>query len=181
MSILAACGAITANAGVIRQVHVPKLIFPVQAISAGVVKFLPTLGVLVLFLQAIDALTASTAAWALVTLLVSLCFVTGLGLLCSLAHPFLPDLRNILQYVFRGLLFVSGIFYETSQVPASVRDFYVLNPFVTLIESFHDPLLFGRIPNLEGLALIGGFGIALCALSLILHHRLNRLIPRYLM
>ena len=180
MSILAATGSITANAGIMRQVHVPKLVFPLQTIGAGAIKFLVTLPVLVLFLLAIDAFSPSTAIWVLVTLLISLCFVTGVGLPLSLAHPFVPDLSKILQYLFRGLLFVSGIFYESAQVPASLRDYYYLNPFVTLIESVRDPLLYGRVPNLEGLALIGGIGLALCALSFVLHKHVNRLIPRYL-
>ncbi len=181
LSILAATGSITANAGVMRQVHVPKLVFPLQTIGAGALKFLIALPVVIAFVLAIDAFTPGTAAWVLVALSISLCFVTGVGLLFALVHPFLPDLSRLLQYVFRGLLFVSGIFYETSQVPASVRDYYLLNPFVTLIESFRDPLLYGRVPNLEGLALIGAVGLALCGLSLIMHNRLNRLIPRYLM
>lgn len=180
LSITQASMSVSANAGLLRQVHVPKVIFPLQAILVQFYKFAIALAIVLLFVAALADLDLSRAYYLPLVLVAALSIIVGSSLVLSILMPIVPDLRNVLQLAFRALLFLSGIFFEATRVPEELRVYFYMNPFATLIESFRAALIFGEVPSLERLLYVTAAGALLCAGGLYLHVRLNRFVPRLL-
>ena len=64
------------------------------------------------------------------------------------------DTARITQVLLQLLLFLTPVFYATSSIPERWRFVYRLNPMATLVDAYRDVLLFGRAPDLDGLAIV---------------------------
>jgi lipopolysaccharide transport system permease protein len=164
--------------GLMQQVYLPKVIFPIVTILVDTVKFL------VAFVLLLGLLVVSghppTVAWAALPLLMGVQFLLILGTSCVLAAamPFLPDLDVVLGHVFRMLFFVSGVFYAIASVPVKYHFYLRLNPIASLIEAYRAVLLEGRIPAWEPVALIASASLVALTAGVALIGRFDRQYPK---
>jgi lipopolysaccharide transport system permease protein len=158
--------SIVSARGLIRQVRVPKLLFPLVAILSDATKFLVIFGALTLLLPFFGfPLTWAHLALPLVVLAQG-ALVVGVTLCAATVVPLVPDLQIILQNLLRLWLFLSGIFYEVSAFSPSTQAYFRLNPMVPVIEAYRAILLEGTAPDLTHVmaitvisSVIGGIGI----------------------
>ena len=71
--------------------------------------------------------------------------------------PFVPDLRVLLDNGMRGLLFLSGIFYDIGTFETPYRIVFQLNPVAVLIDNLRTVLLRGQFPGWWELAAVLSF------------------------
>ncbi len=153
--------SIYTNAGFVRQVSFPKIVFPLVTIMTSSYQFLFSLAVLfaTLVLYQIP-LTAHLALFPFI-LVVELMLIMAASLILGSVVPFIPDLATLFDYVFRILFYMSGIFYQVENLQSStLKGILRLNPMVVIIESARDVLMYQRAPNWIGLTLIAAFSLA---------------------
>lgn len=145
-----------------RQVYLPKVIFPIILILTDTVKFSFIFVLLLIFLWFYGyAVSLSYFALPLV-LIVQLLFTTALTFVLAAIVPFLPDLRFVVENLLIAVFFMSGIILKAEAVPEIYRDYYYLNPIVNIIESYRHILMHQIWPDWSALLTIGllsGLGI----------------------
>ena len=170
--------ALLANAGLMRQVYVPKVIFPLTTVAVNTFKFIIILVLLLIFLQftAVEV----TLTWALLPMLIlaQLMLITAVTCLLSAIMPFFPDLRVILENVLMMFLFLSGIFYDIYNLPETIRTYLLFNPMAALIVMYRDILLNGAIPNWHHLYGILIFSSVIMLTAAWLFRRFDRVYPK---
>ena len=179
-TIQAATASITRNIGLLRQVDIPKVIFPFQAVIVETYKFITALGLMWGILILRGDVAYSGLVYFPFVFVCAFALLLGGGLLAAAIAPFVPDLKKIVPLVFQGLLFMSGVFYGIERVPEQYRFYFHLNPFAVLIEAIRDTLLYGRMPRIDLLLGVMGLSIVLCMAGLYVHRRYNRVFARYL-
>lgn len=172
--------SIMGNSGLLRQMDIPKAIFPVQAILLQSYKFLVAIVILYTLISVAGIPSFNTLYLFPLVFSCGALLMTGVGLILSITTPIVPDIRNIIRPCMRGLLFLSGVIYTADRIPQELLPIYYLNPLAILIESFRDVLLFGNMPDFSRLSYVVLLGTVLCAVGFVLHWRFNRIIPRYL-
>ena len=164
---------------IMRQIDVPKMIFPIEVCFIQLVKFFaafaPVLGLLIL----IDGITFSAIYYLPIVLFAGFVLTVGCALVLSAIIPFLPDLSNVLKMVVQALRYVSVIFFSLEQVPEKYRLLIEANPLALLIISTRDVLMYGTAPSTIYLSYILAFGVLLSFVGFVLHKKLNRVYPRY--
>jgi lipopolysaccharide transport system permease protein len=159
------CGSsLLTGVGLMRQVYVSKLLFPLAPIIAQTIKFLVVLSLLLVFLLVYGIEPAMNWFGLAAVLLVELLFISGVGLCLAAIIPFFPDLKIVIDYGIQLGFFLSGVFYDISQVPESVLIYFQLNPMATLIDQARQILLLQQNPDwiaLGWIALVSGLLIAL--------------------
>lgn len=140
-ALSSATTSLTANAGVIRKVALPREIFPLATTCVAGVTFLGQLLLLVVFI----AITGSPVnlgnlgiAAAGLGMLVT--FSLALGILASAATVFFRDLEHLVEVVLMFLFWGSPILYSLSLVKQIVTidwvvQLYLLNPVTTAVLS----------------------------------------------
>jgi lipopolysaccharide transport system permease protein len=112
-------GAISlmANAGLMNQVYLPKIVFPLTQIAINTFKFLIILTLFLVFL--LFTPTRVTLAWSLLPLVIltQLLLIVAVTSLLAAIMPFFPDLRVILDNILMMLLFISGVFFDIAGCP----------------------------------------------------------------
>jgi lipopolysaccharide transport system permease protein len=174
-------GSLINGVGLMRQVYVSKFLFPLSAIIAQSLKFLIVLLILLALLLVYGI--EPTVHWLglAAILLVELLFIAGAGLLLAAIIPFFPDLKILVDYLIQLGFFMSGVFYEISQVPASVQPWFQLNPMATLIDQSRQALLYQQPPDWAMLGWISLASLAMIALGAWLLARHDRDYPTMLL
>jgi len=171
----AGSSAIWANMALIRQITIPKAVFPISQIAVSSYRFFFSLIVLFSML-ALWGYTPS-AYWLLMPLivLVEFLFIVGITFIFAAIVPFIPDLTNLIQYSFRLMMFLSCVMYKFDSLPVGVRDYLRFNPMVHVLEAYRDILMYHRLPDFAVLGAIAIAGIVGALLGLSLIHRLGPL------
>lgn len=177
-TILVGSNSLMANANLMNQVYVPKIIFPLTTITVNTIKFLIILFLFILFLQ----IGAGKTSWSWLFLpgivLVQLLLIVAVTIFFSAIMPFFPDFRVILDNVLLVVFFLSGIFFDIATLPEKVQTFLLLNPMALLINSYRDVLLQGNMPNWKDLLFVILFSFfVLCPAGWLLR-RFDRIYPK---
>ncbi len=166
------------NASLMNQVYLPKIVFPLTAVSINTFKFLIVLFLYLIILQFTP--TSFYLSWTLlpVIILCQLLFIIGVTSLLAAIMPFFPDLRMVLDNILMMLLFVSGIFFDVSSMPESVKKIFMLNPMASLIIMYRTIILDGSFPDWNALLAILVFSIFLIFVAIFIFYRFDRIYPK---
>jgi lipopolysaccharide transport system permease protein len=168
--------AIWSNLGLVRQVHLPPLVFPIVAMLSDTVKFFYIFALLVVILW-IAGYPPNMAYLALPPLFVAvLLFAAGVGFVIAAVVPLLPDLRFVIEQVLTVVMFLSGVVFSLGNVPSPLREIMALNPVAVIMDASRGILMRGEWPNWVGLGKVTLISIAACLIGATV---VARLAPRY--
>ena len=170
--------SLPANAAVIQQVYQPKQVFPVTVLLINTAKFLLVLLLLLLFLLITGKPVA--LSWLALLPLIGVQFLLTLGVasLCATVIPFVPDLKWVVENGLTLMFFLSGVFFDISNVPDKYYAWLMLNPMAVLIDSYRSVLLLAQMPDWARLSWVLLFSCLLIAIAVWVFTRFDRVYPK---
>jgi lipopolysaccharide transport system permease protein len=172
--------SIRANVGLMRQVYLPKIIFPTITILQNSVKFVIILTILLVFLQIYGMGYGITYLALPVLILVQLVFIAACTYILAALVPFLPDIAQFIGNALVMLMFMSGIFFSGESVPPAYQSYFYLNPMANLVESYRDILLSHQWPDWRSLFWIVSSSAVVIWIAHRLFIRFDRIYPKLL-
>jgi len=128
------------------KVYFPRLIYPFTSILAKLVDF--SISILIIFALLIYYQVYPT--WNLLYLPVLVFFMmtasAGIGLWFSAMAIRFRDIRHLMPFLIRMLMFSAPIVYSASTIPSDYRFLYSFNPIVGIIEGYRACFLGTPIP-----------------------------------
>lgn len=164
--------------GLIKQVYLPKELFPLVNIFTDSFKFFIVFALLLVFLWIYGRPPTMLYLWLPFLMACQFMLILGGAFVIAGVIPFVPDLRFAVQHVLRLMFFMSGIFFPASAIPEQYLHWYYLNPMANLIEAFRDVLLYQQEPSLERLLLIFGTSFGAFLLGWAVIRRFDRTYPK---
>ena len=172
----AATNSITGNSALIKKINLPRELFPVSAVGATFIHFLPQLCLLIIVSLLYGARPSLLSPlYVLVALAIILMFTLGLGLLFGAINVTFRDAKNIIDVFLMFAIWMSPVLFLHEKMrdvlPAWLYQIYMVNPVSVSVELFHltfwapavsDP----STPDFMITNTIAGFGIALGTLLL---------------
>jgi lipopolysaccharide transport system permease protein len=161
-----------------RQVYIPKIIFPTVVVFTDFVKFLFVFFLLLSYLW-IDGFRFGSALFYLpLVLIVQFLFNIALTWLTASAVPFFPDLRILIDNLFQALFFLSGIFFSGSSLTDDHQLYFYINPMANLIESYRDVLMYNQAPDYTTLMVIGVLSMLIAIVAYRVFKRYDYIYPK---
>lgn len=145
-SINRSTGSIRKNNHLMKQVYLPKVIFPVVEIIIATIKYIFACMALLLFLYFYSGSSVNVFLVFVVSLFQAF-FILSLGVFLASLHPFLPDIKLIVENVVMFMFFVSGIFFDIDKFAPKVKAIFLLNPEAIIVKSFRVVFLSGEVPD----------------------------------
>lgn len=149
--ITASMNSLKGNAQLFTKVPVPKEVFPVATIIAGVINLLfamvPLFGILLVTGHPIRL----AILFLPISILLAALFTLGAGLLLSPLAVFFHDTIEMIGVLLTLLMYLTPLFYPMEIVPESFRWVVRFNPIRSVLEVFRDPIYHGKIPPLTHL------------------------------
>ncbi len=137
------CSSIIVNKGVINLVYVPKYVFPLASMLAGTAKFIVVFVLLVTYLLFVGYIPNFFWIWLPVVVLLQFFFTLGVSSILASLTPFFPDLRGLTESALMLLFFLSGIFFDISEIEDGSAFWLFLNPLASLISAYRGILIDG--------------------------------------
>lgn len=164
--------------GLMQQVYLPKIIFPLVSFLTDSFKFLCTLTLLIPFLW-ISGFEPTIHYLALVPLmLIQVVLNLACLTLAAAIVPLVPDLRYLIVHGVTVLMFTSGIFYRVSDLPMELQQYLLLNPLANLLTCYREVLMEAKWPDFHSLGPTIGISAALLIAAVWLIFSLDRRYPK---
>jgi teichoic acid transport system permease protein len=113
---LAGARSLSDNAGLVRALHFPRASLPLAAVVAQLQQFLLSLSVLAVVLLADGVPLTRRWLLALPALALQSAFTAGLALALARVGARTTDFAQVLPFLLRTWMYVSGIFYDLSRI-----------------------------------------------------------------
>jgi len=151
-SIVTSMNSLRGNAQLLHKLPVPLFVFPLSTVLSGVLN----LGFALVPLFVIMLLTGAPLTPALLFLPVAVAiaalFTLGAGLLLSPLAVFFIDTVELIAVVLQVLFYLTPIIYPKDILPPKVAWIVRFNPIRSVLETFRDPIYYGKVPPLEHIA-----------------------------
>lgn len=148
-SVLSGARAVSGNTGLIRALHFPRAVLPVSGTAVNLYGLLASMAVLL----PIVVLTGESPSLRWLQLLPALglqtLFCLGLSCIAARVGARVPDLTQILPFLLRIWLYVSGVFYSIDVLAGTygygvVRNVLTSNPGALFVDLTRDALISGN-------------------------------------
>ena len=147
--------------------YVKKVVFPLEtlavvAAASAIFHTLVSAFALVVAMALIAGSVPPTAPLFVIVLMPLLIGTLGIAWIFSSLGVFVRDISQTIGVLMTVLLFVSPIFFPLSALPPEFRVWVSLNPLTFFMEQARNVVVWGVLPDWEGLALRG---VVACALA----------------
>ena len=166
------------NKGLMNLVYVPKIVFPLTNVVVNTFKFFLVFFLFIVIVQFASIKPSIYWLWLPVLILIQLFLIIAVTSLLASVMPFFPDLHFILDNILLMLLFLSGIFFNISNLPKHLQKYLKLNPIAAVIDMFRQVILSGVSPDLGELACVIIFSFFIFLAALFFLRRFDRIYPK---
>ncbi len=173
-----ASNTIIEGRGLMNQVRISPLFFPLVAVVQNAGKQTLVFLMLVLFLI-IYGLPPTIHWFALApVILLQFLLMTVVGCALAMLIPFARDLINLVPTGLQFLLFASGVFYTLDTIPEHWHDLFLSNPMASLLYQYRLILLDGQWPDWTQMGWVASGSVLGVLLVILAYRRLEGLFPR---
>ena len=146
-------GLILANTNYVKKVVFPLEILPV--ISMGTALFHSSVSLLVLLIAFVlfNGYLYWTVIFAPLIILPLVILTQGLAWILASLGVFLRDIGQTIGILMTVLAFLAPVYYPISALPEKFQPFIMINPLTLIIEQERAVLIFGKMPDWDGLAI----------------------------
>jgi lipopolysaccharide transport system permease protein len=129
------------NQRMLDKIYFPRLIFPCTGVLSKLIDFF----VSILILLGVLVWYRVTPTWKIIFfpffLLMMMSIPAGIGMWLSALAIRFRDVKHMMPFLMRMLIYTAPIVYSASSIPQKYRILYSLNPIVGVIEGFRACLL----------------------------------------
>lgn len=174
-----ASNSIYQGRGLMMQVNIPKLFFPLEVFLRDSFKHLFVTALLLAFLLVYPTPVSLTWFALPVLMVIQGILILGIGTFCAAIVPFVHDLTFVISTGLHLLLFGSGVFFQIEDVILPEHQFLMyLNPVAGLLKAYRDVLLYAQWPDWLYLGKVAVGSCCVLIFSIWLVRRLDHVYPR---
>jgi ABC-2 type transport system permease protein len=178
-SITTSMNSLKGNAPLLSKLPVPKAVFPIATVGAGVVNLVLALIPLVAILLLTGHPIRPAILFLPVAILLAAAFTLGAGLLLSPLSVFFTDIIEVVGVVLTMVMYLTPVFYPMSILPERFYFIVRFNPIRSILEVFRDPIYHGKIPPLSHLAVTLAITVVVLVVGMAFFRRSSDRIPFY--
>ncbi len=140
-AMAAASGSLVTSAGMLGKIYFPRVIFLLTPVLGGLIPFFVSLVLIVAVVLYYQVQPTAQLLYLplFFVLMILVPFAISLWL-SSLALRF-RDVKIVMTYFMRMLIYTVPVMYASTEVSDSLRSYFILNPYVGVIEGFRSCLL----------------------------------------
>ena len=146
-------GLILGNVNYVKKVVFPLEILPAISMGAALFHSLVSLLVLLIAFVVFNGFLHWTVIFIPLVLLPLVIFTLGLAWILVSIGVYIRDIGQTISIFTTMMLFVSPVFFPITALPASFQPWMMANPLTFIIEQSRDVLIWGALPNWQGLGL----------------------------
>lgn len=168
------CNCVWVNGGIIKKVYFPRSILPISVVCAGLVNFLISCIVILLFLIFGGVGLSFNILWLFPIAIIQSLFSLGILFILSAINVYVRDIEYIVQFFINLLFYATPIIYNVEMLPENFRSILNLNPMVHFINAYRDIFYYKTSPSLGSLLVMLTISIVILVLGYNIFKKLEK-------
>ncbi|OCN05568.1 hypothetical protein A4S06_08355 [Erysipelotrichaceae bacterium MTC7] len=166
---------VKSNAGIVKKVYFPREILPISVVVSGLVNFMISTIIIVIFALA----TGAGLSWHIVFLpiIMILQFLLSLGLVFALSaiNVYIQDTEYIVSFILSMMFYGTPILYDASQFSGSqIGWIFKVNPLAMIIDEYRAIFYYHQVPDLTMMAILAVICITVCIIGYFIFKKLEK-------
>ena len=162
------------NGALMKRVRVPKSIFVLSSVIAGLVNLTLSYVPLLLIMLVRGAPITPALAFLPVSILILAVFTYGASLLLSALAVYFIDVREMFTVALTALMYFTPVIYPMEVIPDHFRRFFELNPMLYFIRIVRAPVYEGTLPEMRFVLIAAAMAIGALLVGWTAFRRLSR-------
>lgn len=156
---------VLSNVNYVKKVVFPLEILPIITLGAALFHSLISFIVLLLAYAIFQGVPHLTVLLMPVVILPLVILTVGLAWILASLGVYLQDVGQTTGIITTIMLFLSPVFFPVHSLPEQYQSIIMLNPLTFIIEEMREILVWGRLPDFEGLAVYLGCSLIVAILG----------------
>lgn len=173
-SVSNASRSLAQERGLINQVAIQKIFFPLLSVSQDTVKQFVVFIAMFLFLLYMGVEASPAWVWVAPIAITQWLLILAVGMVCAGIVPLIPDMRFLIATLVQVGMWGSGIFYSYEDVLLERhQELFLMNPMANLIKNYRQVILGGELPDFLALAVISLSSFVVIVLMMLVFRKLD--------
>ena len=155
--------AITGNSNLVKKIYFPRQLLPLSVSLTYIVDFVYCVPILLIAMILSKLNFTTYLLFFPIIMIIQFIYQTGICYIVSALNVKFRDVQQIVGIVTMAWFYITPILYKIDMVPNNVHlfghtinpQFYLIliNPVTSMILSYRDVMLYGRLPDFTGLSI----------------------------
>lgn len=168
------CNCIWINGGIIKKVYFPREILPISVVVAGLINFLISCLIILIFLLFGGIGFSIQLLWLPLIAVIQCLLSLGLLFILSAINVYVRDIEYLVAFLTNLLFYATPILYTADMFPTSIRWVLYLNPMSHLMDAYRNIFYYQAMPNLGSLLYIGLLALIILELGYLIFKKLEK-------
>lgn len=160
-----------ANAHLLKKLAFPVSCLPFMVGGAALLQNGLLLSAVLLMLALMDHFPGFLLLMVPVFMLVTVLLGIGLGFVLGILNVFIRDISQVVPVVLQLSFWLTPVVYPLDAIPSHFHWLFNFNPMFHVVQAYQGVLVFHRMPQWTGLAVVLVLSVALLALAATLYRR----------
>ncbi len=165
---------VLANGNIIKKVYFPREILPISVVLSGLVNFLISCIIILLFTLFGGLGISSTILYLPFVIFIQFLLSLGIVFILSAINVYVRDVEYIVNFVLTLAFYATPILYDASLIPNRLQWILQLNPMKHLIEAYRAIFYYQQAPDIYVLCILGFFSFGILILGYLIFKHLER-------
>lgn len=172
--ITTGCNCVWINGGIIKKVYFPREILPISVVAAGLINFLISCVIILLFVLFGGIGFSIELLWLPLIAIIQSALSLGLLFILSAINVYVRDIEYLVGFLLNLLFYATPILYTADMFPESIRWVLYLNPMTTIIESYRNIFYYQQSPALIPLMIVFMVSFIILIIGYLIFKKLER-------
>ena len=172
--ITTGCNCVWINGGIIKKVYFPREILPISVVAAGLINFLISCIIILLFVLFGGIGFSIELLWLPLIAIIQSALSLGLLFILSAINVYVRDIEYLVGFLLNLLFYATPILYTADMFPESIRWVLYLNPMTTIIESYRNIFYYQQSPALTSLMIVFAVSFIILIIGYLIFKKLER-------
>ena len=172
--ITTGCNCVWINGGIIKKVYFPREILPISVVAAGLINFLISCVIILLFVLFGGIGFSVQLLWLPLIAIIQSALSLGLLFILSAINVYVRDIEYLVGFLLNLLFYATPILYTADMFPESIRWVLYLNPMTTIIESYRNIFYYQQSPALIPLMIVFMVSFIILIIGYLIFKKLER-------
>ena len=172
--VTSGCNCVWINGGIIKKVYFPREILPISVVLAGLVNFLISCIIILIFCFGGGIGISINIVWLPLIVIIQCALSLGLLFILSAINVYVRDIEYLVQFIMNLVFYGTPILYNVSMFPEKFRWILYLNPLAHIIDAYRAIFYYKQTPDLYSMGVVGAASFIILIIGFLVFKKLEK-------
>lgn len=170
-TIMESMSSIAGNINIMKQMPIPKYLFPISFAISNLVDYLLSLVPLFVVMLVLGHKFSFTMLLFPIMIPALFCITMGVALVIAVSFIFFHDTQHLTGVILQAVYYMCPIIYTVDMLPKHLLPYFKLNPMFGMIETIRDIFYAGVLPSLSTYLMLNVTSLLILIVGLLLFQK----------